>query len=235
VKRLLGLLLWEARLQRRYLFYAVTVVVTIVWIGLFQLLPPAARANPAALVPAFVLTNLQITAFYFAAALVLLERTQGVLPALLVAPVAPHDYLLVKMLSLTLLGAAENAVIVAFVFGVSFQWGWFALGTAALSAVYVFAAIAAVAPHAGINTFLVPSIGWITIFTAPLIGYYDIVPWWVFAWHPLMPGVRLLEAAFRDVPTLFLVYPVVGSVAWTGAALAWAHQRFTTVLVPTSM
>jgi fluoroquinolone transport system permease protein len=235
VKRLLGLLLWEARLQRRCLFYAVTVVVTIVWIGLFQLLPPAARANPAALVPAFVLTNLQITAFYFAAALVLLERTQGVLPALLVAPVAPHDYLLVKMLSLTLLGAAENAVIVAFVFGVSFQWGWFVLGTVASAAVYVFAAISAVARHQGINTFLVPSIGWITLLTAPLIGYYDIVPWWAFAWHPLMPPLRLLEAACRDVPPLLLVYPIIGSVVWTTAALAWAHQRFTTVLVPTSM
>jgi hypothetical protein len=53
---------------------------------LLRLLPAEALANPAALVPLFVLTNLQITSSYFAAALVLLERGRGVLAAHLVSP-----------------------------------------------------------------------------------------------------------------------------------------------------
>jgi len=55
---------------------------------LLRLLPAEALANPAVLVLLFVLTNLQITAFYFAATLVLLERGQGVLAMLLVSPLS---------------------------------------------------------------------------------------------------------------------------------------------------
>src|SRR5688572_16362369 len=129
MRRTVVLLRWEARLQRRYMFYAITAVVALVWIVLLRLLPPAVRADPAALLPLFVLTNLQITAFYFAAALVLLERTQGVLAALLVSPLTADEYLWAKVASLTALGLVENLVIVRFVFGSSIHWGWFALGT----------------------------------------------------------------------------------------------------------
>jgi len=228
------MLRWEARLQRRYLFYAVTAIVAVIWIVLLRLLPAAARANPAALIPVFVLTNLQITAFYFAAALVLMERAQGVLAALLVSPLAADEYLWAKALSLTALGLLENLVVVRFVFGPHFHWGWFAVGTAVLCILYVFAAVSAVAPHSGINTFLIPSVGWVTLFTAPLLSFYQVVPWWVFAWHPLMPPLRLLEAASRDLPPVSLVYLVLGSLGWCAAAQVWARRRFTRVIAPAS-
>ena len=229
------MLRWETRLQRRYMFYAVTAIVAAIWVVLLRLLPAEARANPAALVPMFVLTNLQITAFYFTAALVLLERGQGVLAALLVSPMHADEYLWTKALSLTALGLVENVVIVRLVFGPNLNWGWFGVGTAALCVLHVFAAVSAVAPHAGISTFLIPSVGWVTIFTAPLLGYYDVVPWWVFAWHPLMPPLRLLEAASREVAPVLLIYPVLGSLAWCAAAQVWARRRFTHVIAPASV
>lgn len=235
MRRTVALLRWEARLQQRYMFYAITAIVSLIWVVLLRLLPPAARADPAALLPLFVLTNLQITAFYFAAALVLLERTQGVLAALLVSPLTAEEYLWAKVVSLTALGLVENLVIIRCVFGPGIHWGWFALGTATLSAIYILAAVSAVAPHVGISTFLIPSVGWVSIFTVPLLGYYDIVPWWVFAWHPVMPPLRLLEAASREVPAALLIYPVLGSLAWCGAAHVWARRRFARVIAPASV
>ena len=235
MRRVLVLLRWETSLQRRYMFYGVTALVAAIWVVLLRLLPAEARASPAALVPAFVLTNLQITAFYFGAALVLLERGQGVLAALLVSPLNADEYLWVKALSLTALALVENAAIVWLVFGTDLRWEWFAAGTAALAILYVFAAVSAVAPHAGITTFMIPSIGWVTIFTAPLLGYYDIVPWWAFAWHPMMPPLRLLEAASRDVRPAFLVYAVLGSLVWCVVAQVWARRRLTHVLAPRSV
>jgi len=235
MRRVIAMLLWEARLQRRYMFYAVTAIVAAIWVVLLRLLPAEVRADPAALVPAFVLTNLQITAFYFAAALVLLERGQGVLAALLVSPLSADEYLWIKALSLTALALVENAVIVGLVFGPNLQWGWFVVGTAALCFLYVFAAVATVAPHAGITTFLLPSVGWVTFFTAPLLGYYDVVPLWAFVWHPLMPSLYLLEAASRHVAPEFLIYAVLGSLTWCVVAQVWARRRFTQVIAPASV
>ena len=200
MRRAVALVRWEVRLQRRYMFYAITAIVALIWVVVLGLLPAAARADPAGLVPFFVLTNLQLTAFFFAAALVLLERNQGVLAALLVSPLGADGYLSVRVVSLTALGLVENVAIIRLVFGPNLHWGWLVLGTAAVCVLYVLAAVSAVAPHAGITTFLIPSVGWVTIFSVPLLGYYEIVPWWTFAWHPLMPPLRFLEAATRDVP-----------------------------------
>jgi hypothetical protein len=83
VRRIVNTLRWEAVLQARHHFYSVTAIVAIVWIVLLRLLPEAMRAYPATVVPFFVLVNLQITAFYFSAALILLERAQGITAALL--------------------------------------------------------------------------------------------------------------------------------------------------------
>ncbi len=223
---------WEAALQARHQFYAVTAVVAFVWIGLLRLLPFGAREEPALLVPMFVLTNLQITAFYFAAALMLLEKSQGVVAALVTSPLRPSEYLMVKAATLAILGVAENGLIVLSVFGMELAWGWLLLGTAILGALYVFLALAVVARHTGINTFLIPSLGWITLFSLPLLGYYGVVPWWTFAWHPMMPSLILLEAGCRQLSAALLTYGILGSLGWCGLALLLARQRFIHVVAP---
>jgi fluoroquinolone transport system permease protein len=230
--RLAAALRWEATLQARHRFYAVTAVVALVWVGLLHLLPPGVRADPAALVPLFVLTNLQITAFYFASALVLLEKGQGIIAAFVTSPLRPGEYLLAKALTLTALGTAENALVVLLVYGTALAWEWLLLGTALLGALYVFLGLAVVARHAAINTFLMPSVGWITLFTLPLLGYYGVVPWWVFAWHPMTPALVLLEAGCRPVGEGLLTYGVLGCLGWCGFAFAWAHRRLVRIVAP---
>ena len=85
MRRTVALLRWEARLQRRYMSYAITAIVAVVRWSCYAFCRP--RPSPI-LRPSylFVLTNLQITSSYFAAALVLLERGRGVLAAHLVSP-----------------------------------------------------------------------------------------------------------------------------------------------------
>ena len=232
MRRLPVALRWEAALQARHRFYAVTAAVVIVWVGLLRLLPEAVREDPALLVPLFILTNLQVTAFYFAAALVLLEKGQGVIAAFVTSPLRPGEYLLAKALSLAALGTAENALVVLLVYGTGLAWGWLLLGTALLGVLYVFLGLAAVAAHAGINTFLMPSVGWITVCALPLLGYYGVVPWGVFAWHPMMPPLVLLEAGCRAVGAGLLAYGVLGSLGWCGLAFVWARRRLVRVVAP---
>jgi fluoroquinolone transport system permease protein len=233
MRRLLTALRWEATLQARHQFYALTAIVALVWVALLHLLPGAARADPALLVPAFVLTNFQVTAFYFVAALVLLEKGQGVVHALVVTPLRPSEYLLAKALSLAALATAENGLVVLLVFGRGVAWGWLLLGMAAMGVVYALLGLVAVARFAAINTFLMPSAGYLTLLTLPLLGYYGILPWWAFAPHPLMPPLVLVEAACRPVGGAMLGYGVLGSVAWLSLAFAWARRRLLRHVVST--
>ncbi len=232
--RLLTTLRWEMVLQARAQFYVVTAIVAGVWIGLLLLLPEALRSSPAALVPAFIASNLQITAFFFIAALVLLEKSQGTISALVVSPLRPGEYVGAKGLSLAVLAMAENAVIVAVVYGFELRWGWLLLGTFALGLVYAFVGLVAVARFDTINRFLMPSMLYIAFLGLPLLGYYGLVPRWVFAVHPVLPPLVLLEAGCTDVGAGTLVYGVVGSAVWIGLTFVWARRRFVRDVVPTA-
>ena len=232
MKRAVAALRWEATLQARHQFYAVTTMVAFVWVGLLRLLPDGAREEPALLVPMFVLTNLQITVFYFAAALVLLEKGQGVVAAFVTSPLRPGEYLWVKALTLTTLRAAENVLVVLLAFGPHLAWTWLILGTVLLGVLYAFLGLAVVAEHGAINTFLIPSVGWITLFSLPLLAYYGVVPWWTFAWHPMMPSLFLLEAGCRPVSAALLIFGMLGSLGWCGVAFLWARHRLIHVVAP---
>jgi fluoroquinolone transport system permease protein len=232
VRRGLAALRWEFTLQARHHFYSVTAVVTIVLVGILRLLPDVAREQPASLVPMFVLFNLQITAFYFAAALMLLERGQGVVAALLTSPLRPGQYLWGKALALALLGAAENLAIVLLAFGPEQGWGWLLLGTVLLALLYAFLGLAVVAAHSGINTFLIPSIGWIALFSLPLLGYYELIPRWTLAWHPMMPSLLLLEGSARPIAAAAAIYGILGGAGWCVAAFLWARYRLVQLVAP---
>ncbi len=220
------------RLRRRHVFYAVTVGVPAMWIGLLRLLPGAAVANPAAVVPLVVLTNLQVSAFYLTLALLLLDRDQGGLAALLATSLSIHGHLWITIASLTFVGVVQNIVIVWWVFGPRLHWSLFILSCAALSVLYIFAAICAIATPRGVTRLPLPLLGWVTIFTSPLLSYYDVAPWWVFAWHPFMPALRLLESACRELLSPMVAIPLFGSATWCAVALVLAHRRIGTVLRP---
>jgi fluoroquinolone transport system permease protein len=179
-----------------------------------------------------VLVNLQITAFYFAAALLLLEKGQGVVAALVTSPLRPWEYIGVKALTLVLLGTAEQVAIEVSVFGPDERWGWLLLGTALAGACYVCVGLAVAARHTAINTFLIPSIGGITVLSLPLLGYYNLLPPWTFAWHPLAPSLVLLEGTSRPITMTLAIFGILGGLGWCAVAFPWARYLFAHRVAP---
>jgi fluoroquinolone transport system permease protein len=226
-RRIAAALRGEALVQGRHGFYAVTAVVVGVWVGVLLLLPDPVRENPAALAPMFVVTNLQVTAFYFAAALLLLERSQGTLSAIAVSPLRPGEYLAARAASLAVLGATESIAVARLAFGADARWGWLLAGSAACGAIYALLGTVAVAPHAQFNRFLLVSMAWLAGLSLPLFGLYGVVPAWTLAWHPLSPPLVLLRAAWAPVPAGALAYGVAGSVVATALCAAWARRAWT--------
>lgn len=221
---------WDMTLQARNGFYWASAFLVIVVALLLLSVPEEVSAQPAVWVPAVLAVNLQITTFFFVAGLILLDRDEGTLQALAVSPCSPGQYLAMRILTLTALGAVETLAIVWIGFGAD---GWRPLilvGTLALGVIYTGLGAAVAARYESVNTLLLPASAFVTLLLLPLLPHFDLVPRAPFLLHPIEPVLALLRAAYGVTGVGEVGYGVAGSVGWSAVAFVWGRNGVRAVM-----
>jgi len=225
--RLLATLRWDARLQLRHGFYGAAAFVAAVLVLGLSRLPPGA-ADLGWLVPALVASNLTMGTFYFVGGLVLLEKGEGTLEALVVTPLRAGEYLASKVVTLTLVAVVENAAVVAAFAGTGLGAGALplALGIALASALLVLVGFVAVARYDSINEYLAPSVVYAGLATLPVFPW--LLGWdhWLLYLHPLQGPLLVMRAAFGPLAAGQLAYGVLYPALWIGLTGAWSRRAF---------
>jgi len=216
---------WDIVVQARNGFYWASVFVVLTVGGLLLNVPETARANGAAWVPAILVVNLQITTFFFMAALMLLERDEGTLIAIAVSPFSPGDYLATRTITLTALGAIETAAVVWIAFGTGGSWPFIISGTAALGVIYTGLGAAVGSRYASLNALLLPASVVVTLLLLPLLPHFGLAPRAPFLLHPIEPALTLIRAGYVATEPGELVFGAVGSLAWSTVAFLWGRNR----------
>ena len=223
MRRLLAAMACDARLQYRNGFYAAAAFVAAALVVMLRWLPPDALRF---LMPALVLSNMQVNTFYFIGGLVLLEKAEGSLEAVVVTPLRPREYLASKVLTLGLLSLAEALAIVIASHGLGFNPWPLAAGvllTAALFSLYGFAVMAR---YDSINEFLIPSVFYAAVLSLPFLDYFGIWEGPLVYLHPVQAPLVLLEAAFHPLPAAEVAYGVLYGLLWVAPMAAWGVRAF---------
>ena len=216
---------WDVVVQARNGFYWATAFVVLAVGGLLLALPEAARANHAAWVPALVATNLQITTFFFAVALILLERDEGTLAALAVTPMASATYIAMRTTTLTALAAAETGAIVWIAFGTPESWPPVLVGTVAMGAIYTGFGLAVASRYDSLNGLLLPASAFVALLLLPLLPHFGLVPRAPMLFHPIEPPLALVRAGYVPASPGELGYDVIGSATWSVLAFLWGRHQ----------
>ncbi|WP_195269188.1 ABC transporter permease [Eubacterium sp. 1001713B170207_170306_E7] len=106
--RIVGLLRGDIRQQWKYGFYALYLILTVIYAGVLSVLPPDWREAGTALI---IFSDPAALGLFFMGAVILLERSQRVLESLTVSPVRPEEYIFSKVVSLSLIGTLTAAVL----------------------------------------------------------------------------------------------------------------------------
>jgi fluoroquinolone transport system permease protein len=224
MRRSLHMLRWEFVRQYRHGFYAVSVVVVPIlivlmrWVGETE---TVARAFPAVLV-----TLLLITTFYFAGALLLLEKGEGTLSGVVVTPLRTGEYLAARVVSLSLLAIGESLIIVVAVTGAATMAVALVPGMVLICIFYVLVGTALVTRFDSVNEFLLPSIVCVIGLSLPLLHYTGIWDSWVILLHPVQPALVLMRAAVMPTRPWELVYGLGAGTMWSAAAYVVARRAF---------
>ncbi len=223
MKRLLAAMRWDIRLQFRQGFYYAALFVAVLMILILLQLP--ADSLPVIL-PIVVLGNMTVNTYYFMAGLVLLEKDDGVLEALIVSPLRQREYLWSKLLTLTILTLLENVLIVLLVYGFNFNWPYLLGGiilTAFFNCLYGFIIVAR---YDSINSFILPSVLWTMILSIPILDYLGIWTTPFMYLHPVQALLTLLKGAFQVIELWQAAYGVLYSILWIGILFSLAQRAF---------
>lgn len=226
MKRLLAALRWEAVLQMRNGFYYASLFFVLFWVGLLSQAPNLSMLDQGQIIPSLVVINLLITNFYFVAALVLLEKGEGVLSALASTPLRLSEYLAAKVFSLTLLAMVETLLVVTPLFGWSAHPWPLLLGIALLGGFYTLFGLVTVSRYDSINAYLLPSMGAVVFLLLPLLEVAGLWRSPLFLLHPIQPMLVLLQTAFAPASFGRLLYGCSGALFWLAGSYWWAQRRF---------
>jgi fluoroquinolone transport system permease protein len=215
---------WDTRVQARNGFYYASVFVALTMTALI-LGVPAIRAASALAVPAVFVFNLVITTFFFMTGLMLLERDEGTLVALAVAPIAPSIYLTSRIVTLTALATLETAVIVLVGFGMPAGWTPFFAGSLALGLVYTCTGAIVASRYASVNALLLPASVIVTFLMLPLVPHFGLQPRALYLVHPVEPALTLLRAAYQPLSGFEVGAAVAGSAFWSVLSFVAARTR----------
>lgn len=229
-RRLSATVRWDVVRQFRSGFYYASGFFVLVWAAVFVPLP-AGTLDLGLMLPALMLVNLSVVAFYYVGALVLLEKSEGSLLGIVVSPLRGHEYLLGKVISLTGLAVLESGVLVVLIYGVGFRPLFLLSGMVLLSGFYVLVGFMVIVRYGSINEFLLPSIVLVTGLIAPAVDYFGLWQSPFFYLHPVQPALLLMRGAFVPLELWQMVYGFVGAAVWVVVAFVGARWRFQRMVV----
>lgn len=215
-ERMMATLRCEVELQvRNGLYYAVGFVLLVV-LAVLAALPMTGLAR---LLPAVALNNLAITAFFFGAALALLETSEGSATARMVTPLRPGELLAARMLALALLGVIQHGVLGLLLLGPVAELGWLVLGVGLAAALLSLIGHALAAGRRELSEFLLAGLPWLVLLLAPMLA--DVLEWrHALLWlHPLYGPLTLMRAAVAPTEAWELGLALGLGSLWVGAVL----------------
>jgi fluoroquinolone transport system permease protein len=223
MRRLLATIHCDVILQLRQGFYYATAFVLVFCVTVVSRIP---AVNLSWLLPALVLGNLMMNTFYFIGGLILLEKGEGTLEAQVVTPLRTWEYLASKIGTLTLLALVENIVIVILLGGFRFSVLPLATSIVLTSILYCLAGVVAVVRHHSINEYLMPSVLYTSLLSAPLLPY--LIQWdgWLLYLHPLHATLKLAQGAFQPMEYRQMIYGVLYPTLWVGVMVYFGQHAF---------
>lgn len=213
----------DLTLQKRYGFYYAAAFVTVVWIVLLRFVPDSWLGMA---VPFLVFMDLGVIGFYFLAAQVIYEKTEGTINAIVVTPLRFKEYLVSKLISLTILSWVISMIVAVSGVGLSFNLVLFSLGIIFTSLLILAVGMVAVAPHSSISAFLLPSQLYFFPICIPLIDFFGWIKSPFVYLIPSQASLVLLKGAFYSITTLQLVYAVIYQLVWTVILFIIAEKRY---------
>lgn len=204
--RLLHAIGADIRFQVKQGFYLVYVIITLLYLVILSFVP--SDLLPVVL-PLVVYSDPSVLGLFFIGGIILLEKVQGVLMVVVVSPLRTIEYILSKVISLTILSILAAFVISFFSNYEEINWLLLLLATILTSGLFTMSGIMINAGCETVNQYMVKTIPYMLLFILPCFSLIGFPYSWLFTVVPSVAALRLMMGAYLGIPWLEALVLVV--------------------------
>jgi fluoroquinolone transport system permease protein len=225
--RLASMAACDVRFQFRHGFYYAYLFVSILYIILLRFIPDTYRPS---VLTALLFSDAGVLGFFFVGGLVILERGENMFESLFVTPLRLHEYLVSKVLSLTILALIVSAFIILAGYGIPEHPLPLLAGVVLGSVFAVLSGLLIASRVRHVNGYFVVSILYSPLFLFPILGYFGILKPLAYLFPPY--GALILIGYGFDEPVLWrVVYAIAYQIVACVALFVLAHRWFARYVV----
>ncbi|QUH19654.1 fluoroquinolone export ABC transporter permease subunit [Alkaliphilus sp. B6464] len=223
MKRLINSIKGDIALQIKYGFYTVYIVITLIYILILRYLPIELVSKGIIFV---ILQDPSVLGFFFIGAIILLEKSENVIEHLVCTPLTINEYIISKVISLSVLSLATSLVIVFFAYEYHVNYFLLVTGVAITSFLFILIGIVAVARFNTVNRYMWSSIPYIMVLFLPLLEHFSIIESPLFYIFPTYASLLLIRGAFYSIKLWQFLYSVVYLMLWIFLVYKWSYAWF---------
>ncbi|WP_315115245.1 hypothetical protein [uncultured Clostridium sp.] len=220
--RILNSIFYDIKFQIKHGFYSAYIIVSIFYIGILKYIPQIINKRVGTLI---IFSDPSVLGALFMGGIFLLERDQNTLESLFVTPFRVEEYIISKVISLTIISVLSSSFIVFTTYGFNMNLIAFFLGVIITSSFYTLLGLIIVAYSKNLNNYLLNSCI-ITIFILPVVEYLDLYSTPIFYLLPGKASLQLINGAFFGISNLNFLYSIVLLVSWSVIAYLVAIRVF---------
>ena len=235
--RLLSAMKIDVIVQVRNNLYAIGIGVAIL---VAVMVSQLARPNQLpSLVPALMLLVIGGTTLLYVAGLILFERDEGTLDAVMVSPLRTSEYLWSKIITLTALATLESVTMIGgamLLMSRSDAMTWPAvpillLGIIAIGVMYTLMGIVLIVRYDKITDFLIPMAALFSVLQLPFLHFWGVMEHPAFLIIPTSAPTMLMQGAYLPLATWEWLYAVGYTAAMIMGLTIWAYRAFNTHII----
>lgn len=224
--RLLSTIKLDVMLQMRSKLYHISIGLALILVGIVRYFfePEALKT----VLPAFFLLALAGTTYMFVAGMIIFEKNEHTLDALIVTPLQTRDYLISKLITLTFITVIEASIITLIGYGFNFNPFYLYSGVLLMGFITTLAGITQVVRYNSVTDFLVSAFAIALIAQLPIFLAFDIWPniQWIWYIIPTAAPYILIRGGFETLTTWELVYSITYSFVWLIVLAIWVQRAF---------
>ncbi len=229
MNQLKSMLKWEFILQSRYRIIYIAFGSVILYYLMLQAVP---MMNSIELRTTFLFFDPMLIGIMFVGALVLFEKTENTLQALITTPIKINTYFLSKIISLTILSLATGTVFLLLTQGIDFNIAFYLTGLTLTSILLVLIGFIFVSRCNSLNEYLLMiMLSFIVLFLPPLLHISKIYENTLFYLWPTQASFLLLKGTFTEIPLTDTIYAIPYLLVWILACYYLAKKAFYTHIV----